>query len=301
MDRLKRLETLIKVVEAGGLSKAARAIGTGQPAVSKAIDALERDFSVKLLNRSTRHVSLTEDGARFYEESRRVVDAYGALSEEAARKSVAAGLVRVTCPNALGSVYLIPKLREFLDLYPKIRVELHVTDAFVDLYEQDIDVALRVGEPHDERLIARKVCELRRYAVAATSYLAANPAPRRPQDLRNHSCIIAGRADARAEWLYLTKSGSQSSVTVTGKVVVDNFLALRTCVEAGLGIGLAAAFIYDPGSMTSGRVQRVLPHIEFTPLPLSVMFKDARLLPARVRVFLDFLLADLKRQPWAKS
>ena len=118
MDRLKSLQTLITIVETGGFSKAARALGLGQPAVSKAINALEREFGVKLLNRGAR-VSLTEDGSRLYEEARKVVDAYGSLQEASARKATPAGLVRVTCPNALGSIYLIPRLREFLRLYPE--------------------------------------------------------------------------------------------------------------------------------------------------------------------------------------
>src|SRR5262249_24043622 len=125
------------------------------------------------------------------------------------------------------------------------------------------------------------------------------PMPRKPQDLRRHSCIIVGRADAEAEWPYTTKRGSRSSVTVTGKVVVDNFLALRTCVEAGLGIGLGAAFIYCQNGPSSEPLRRVLPDVEFTRLPLHLMFKATRLLPARARLLLDFLIADLARQPWA--
>lgn len=298
MDRLKALQRFALVVESGGFSKAARALGLGQPAVSKAINALERDFGVRLLNRGAR-ISLTEDGERIYEEARKVVDAYGGLEEAAARKSTAAGLVRVTCPNALGTIYLIPKLKEFLQLYPEIMVELRVTDAFVDLHEHDIDVAVRVGEPRGDRLIAKKVCDLKRLAVGATSYFEQHPVPRKPQDLRDHACVVVGHASATEEWVYVTASGARSSVTVAGRVVVDNYLALRTAVEAGLGIGLAAGFIYDPDGLASGRLQRVLSDVQFRPFPLHLMFKDARLIPARVRLFIDFLFADLKRQPWA--
>ena len=299
MDRLKSLQTLTTIVETGGFSKAARALGLGQPAVSKAINALEREFGVKLLNRGAR-VSLTEDGSRLYEEARKVVDAYDRLQEASARKSTPAGLVRVTCPNALGSIYLIPRLREFLRLYPEINVELRVTDAFVDLHEEDVDVAVRVGEPRGDRLIAKKICDLKRIAVAARSYLEDHPIPRRPQDLQHHACIIVGHAHAD-QWTFVTESGLRSSVSVTGKVVVDNYLALRSAVEAGLGIGLAAGFIYDADGLNSGRLQRVLPDVHFRSFPLHLMFKDARLIPARVRLFIDFLFADLKRQPWTAA
>ena len=299
MDKLKTLQTLAMVVEAGGFSKAARALGLGQPAVSKAINALERDFGVRLFNRGVR-ASLTEDGERFYEEARKVVDAYGNLEEASARKSRAVGVVRVTCPNALGTLYLIPKLREFLRLYPEITVELRVTDAFLDLHEHDIDVAVRVGEPRGDRLIAKKVCDLQRLAVGAGYYFEHHPIPRKLQDLKAHACIVVGRVQPTEEWTYTAANGVRSSIAVTGQVVVDNYLALRSAVDSGLGIGLAAGFIYDAEGLMSGRLQRVLPDIHFRPFPLHLMFKDARLIPARVRLFIEFLFADLKRQPWAE-
>jgi DNA-binding transcriptional LysR family regulator len=300
MDRLKSLQTLTMVIETGGFSKAARALGVGQPAVSKAIGMLEREFGVKLLNRGT-HISPTEDGVRLYEEARKVVDAYGGLQEVTARKSTPMGLVRVTCPNALGTLYLIPKLKEFLRFYPEITVELRVSDAFVDLHENDIDVAIRVGEPRGDRLIAKKVCDLKRVAVGAASYFQDHAIPRKPQDLQNHACVIVGHTHGTDDWPYVTPGGARSSIEVFGRVVVDNHLALRTAVEAGLGIGLAAGFIYDGEGLDSGRLVRVLPEYEFRPFPLHLMFKDARLIPARVRLFIDFLYADLKRQPWAAA
>lgn len=300
MDRLKALQTLAIVVESGGFSKAARILGMGQPSVSKAINALERDFGVRLFNRGA-GVSLTEDGEHFYKEARKVVEAYGGLEEAAARKSTAAGLVRVTCPNALGTIYLIPKLKEFLRLYPEITVELRVTDAFVDLHEHDIDVAIRVGQPRGDRLIAKKVCDLQRLAVGATCYFEQHPIPQKPQDLLRHACVVVGHASATEEWVYSTAAGARASITVAGRVVVDNYLALRTAVEAVLGIGLAAGFIYDPEDLASGRLQRVLADIHFRPFPLHLMFKDARLIPAIVRLFIEFLFADLKRQPWVAA
>jgi DNA-binding transcriptional LysR family regulator len=300
MDRLKSLRTLAAVVEAGGFSKAARQLGVGQPTISKAVNALEREFGVRLFNRAAR-ISLTEDGERFYEEARKVVDAYGRLEETSASRTHASGLVRVTCPNALGTIYLIPKLNEFLRHYPDIVVELRVTDAFVDLHEQDIDVAVRVGEPRGDRLIAKKVCDLKRLAVGATSYFEHRPVPRKPQDLLQHACVIVGHHHARDQWTYLTASGTRSSIEVSGRVVVDNYLALKSAVEAGLGVGLAAGFIYDPEGLRSGLLQRVLPDIDFRPFPLHLMFKDARLIPARVRLFIEFLFADLRAQPWATT
>jgi len=300
MDRLKSLQTLTMVIETGGFSKAARALGVGQPAVSKAIGMLEREFGVKLVNRGT-HISPTEDGARVYEEARKVVDAYGGLQEVTVRRSTPRGRVRVTCPNALGTLYLIPKLKEFLRLYPEVTVELRVSDAFVDLNENDIDVAIRVGEPRGDRLIAKKVCDLKRVAVGAASYFQDHAAPQKPQDLQNHACVIVGRTHGTDEWPYVTPGGARSSIEVYGRIVVDNYLALRTAVEAGLGIGLAAGFIYDGEGLDSGRLVRVLPEYEFRPFPLHLMFRDARLIPARVRLFIDFLYADLRRQPWAMA
>ena len=195
--------------------------------------------------------------------------------------------------------HLIPKLKAFLQLYPEIMVELRVTDAFVDLHEHDIDVAVRVGEARGDRLIAKKVCDLKRLAVGATSYFEQRAVPRKPHDLRDHACVVVGHASATEEWVYLTASGVRSSVTVAGRVVVDNYLALRTAVEAGLGIGPRPVSSTIPKDWPRGDCGVSCPTSSSGHSPCILSVKDTRLIPARVRLFIDFLFADLRRQPWA--
>ncbi|MBI3714597.1 MAG: LysR family transcriptional regulator [Betaproteobacteria bacterium] len=298
MDRIKALTVFIRVVETGSFSKCASELGLGQPSVSKTIDALESELGVKLLRRSTRSLALTEEGKKLLDEARKVVEAYAELLATAQLKAVPQGIVRVTCPTALGSLYLIPRLPAFSKKHPDIKVHLKLSDTFLDLVEGDIDVAFRVGEIAAGNFVAKKVGRLQRIAVAGEPYLAAHPAPKTLPDLRKHSCIVVTKNGTSAIWSTGQPDGASQAIEVQGRYVVDSHLAVRAAVEAGLGIGLAAQFIFEERGRLAKGLVRVLRKVPFQSYPVHILFQQAKNLPARTRLFVDFFYEDLRKQAW---
>lgn len=301
MDRLKSLSVLLRVVELGSFSRCAQESNVGQPTVSRAIDGLERELGVRILHRNTRRLSLTEDGKRVLAEAKKVIGSYEDLLSASQLKSLPKGVIRVTCPTALGSIYLIPALRRFMKTHPQIKIHLQVTDAYLDLFENDIDVGLRVGELPSSQTIAKNVGSLPRIAVASEPYLNENPAPKLISDLTNHSCIIVKKAGRAAIWQGITADKKPFSVEINARFVVDNHLALLAAVDAGLGIGLAAKFIFEEKGILRKRLNQVLKKIEFKPYPVSLVFNESKNLPARTRLFIDFFYEDLRKQPWIET
>lgn len=301
MDRLKTLAILLRVAETGSFSRCAEEMGIGQPAVSKAVDGLEKELGVKLLHRNTRSLSLTEEGKLIFLEAKKVIDAYEELVATSQSKSLPRGVVRVTCPNALGSLYLIPALRRFMKEYPQITVHLRITDSYLDLYEHDIDVAFRIGELEADRIIAKRVGSLPRIVVGSRDYFKENPVPRAIPDLTSHSCIIVGKSGSSAVWAGTGPDKQSFSAEVNGRFVVDSHLALCAAVDAGMGIALGASFLFvDNGRMRKHLVQ-VLKKVHFKPFPVNVVFREAKNIPARIRLFIDFFYDDLRRQPWVEK
>jgi LysR family transcriptional regulator, regulator for bpeEF and oprC len=301
MSRIRNLSVLIRVAETGSFSRCAEAMGVGQPTISKAVDALERDLGIKLLNRSTRSLSLTEDGRRIYGEAKKVIDSYDDLLASANLKSVPKGLVRITCPNALGSLYLIPRLRQFMKEHSAIQVQLRVTDSFLDLYDNDIDVSFRIGEIHSGQFIAKRVGNLPRIAVASRRYLREYPAPQSLADLKSHRCISVSRSASASVWTGTSETGRQFALNVNGSLIVDNHLAVRPAVESGLGIGLATKFIFEDHGKLGRGLEQVLKKVRFKSFPMHILFKESKNLPSRVRVLVDFFYEDLQRQQWLEK
>lgn len=298
MDKIRSLTIFVRVAETGSFSKCAEALRLGQPTVSKAIDALETELGTKLFSRSTRSIALTDEGKAILQEARKVVDSYEELVQSADSKSAVQGVVRVTCPVAFGSLYLIPGLKRFNKKFPQIKIHLQMTDRFLDLVEHDVDVAFRIGELADGNYVAKNIGRLERIAVAHQEYLDENPAPKNVEDLKKHCCIIVGKSDATSWWSGRSKNNQSFSVEVQGPYSVDSFLGLKYAVESGLGIGLAAKFIFEIGNKLPKHLIRVLPQLQFQPFPLNILFKQSRHLPTRVRTVIEFFSEDMKVQPW---
>lgn len=288
------------MAESGSFSRCAQEFELGQPTVSITIDALEEELGVKLLHCSTRALALTDEGRKIFAEAKKVTESYDELAATAESKTIARGIVRVTCPTALGSIYLIPRLPAFMKKYPEIKVHLQVTDSFLDLTEGDVDVAFRVGELAADPFVAQKVGMLQRIAVAGTNYLQERPAPRSIEELQKHNCIVVGRSRANTVWRGMHQ-GEIFAAEVNGQFVADNHLAIFPAVKAGLGIGLAAKFIFEESGQLAKGLERVLPKVEFQPYPLNLLFKQVKNLPNRTRLFLDFFHEDLRKQKWLEA
>jgi DNA-binding transcriptional LysR family regulator len=300
MDRIRWLIIFVRVAETGSFSRSAESLGLGQPTVSKAIDSLETELGAKLFSRNTRNIVLTEEGKTILQAARKVVESYEELMQSAGSKSAVQGIVRVTCPVAFGSLYLIPKLNRFHKKFPNIKIHLQMTDRFLDLVENDVDVAFRIGNLADGNFVAKSIGDIERIAVAHQDYLDESGEITTIEDLRKHCCIIVGRSDAVSRWSGRSKNGQSFSIAVQGPYLVDSYLGVKYAVESALGIGLAVKFIFEDGGKLPKRMVRVLPQLQFQSLPLHLLFTPSRHLPTRVRTVIDFFSEDLKQQSWVR-
>lgn len=297
MTDLNLMAVFARVVEAGSFAEAARRMTTSRSAVSKAVAKLEKELGARLLNRTTRYISLTEIGASVSEHCTRM------LSEaEQARKLVDSlttaprGLLRVSASVAFGTLHIAPALAVFLSRYPEIRIDLTITDRWVDLAEEGYDVAIRVTGDPPPNWVARKLAPVRRKLCATPGYFDQRGVPQSPADLVHHNCLDYTRSGEQGHWRFTGPDGD-ISVPVTGPLHVDDDEALSQAVLGGLGIGLLPTFIIGK-DLQSGKLQAALS--EYIPVEQHVyaMYLPTRHLPSKVRVFIDFLLAHIGTDPY---
>lgn len=297
MTDLNLMAVFARVVDAGSFAEAARRMETSRSAVSKAVAKLEKELGARLLNRTTRYLSLTEIGASVSEHCTRM------LSEaEQARKLVDSlttaprGLLRVSASVAFGTLHIAPALAVFLSRYPEIRIDLTITDRWVDLAEEGYDVAIRVTGDPPPNWVARKLAPVRRKLCATPGYFDQRGTPQSPADLVHHNCLDYTRSGEQGHWRFTGPDGD-ISIPVTGPLHVDDDEALSQAVLGGLGIGLLPTFIIGK-DLQSGKLQAALS--EYIPVERHVyaMYLPTRHLPSKVRVFIDFLLAHIGTDPY---
>lgn len=300
MDRFSTLQLLIRIVELGSFTRAARELGLGQPAVSKQVAALEAHLGARLLERTSRGLRPTAAGLDLYHSSVRLL---ADLEETEGRvrdgSSGPAGLVRVATPPVLGRMYIIPRLPKFLLQFPEIAVEFSVAQRTVDLVQEGIDVALRVGPLKLSSLIARRIGTMQMLTVATQAYLDARGIPRHPHDLVEHS-LIAGQTDGATHDWHFRDEQAALSITPAGAVRSDDGEDLRASVLAGLGIlhGPSALLRAD---LDAGRVVEVLDQFAPEAVPIHLVSIGGRKMAHRVRVFIDFLAATFATDPGLAS
>lgn len=290
MDRLAAMTAFVRVVEAGSLSAAARALNTSLASVSRQLAALERRLGARLMNRTTRRIALTEGGRAYYERSKRVLadieEAEAALSQHQAMPS---GRLVVSAPIAFGQVYLAPIIAGFLARHPRVAIDLSLADRFVNVVEEGIDVAVRVGTLADSSLIARRLGTFRRVVVASPAYLKSHAAPRRPTDIAGHDCLSFSMLIDPVRWHFVA-DGKEIAVPIAPRLRSDNQLALRQAAIDGAGLLLASSWFVRE-AVAAGRLQVVLDAFETPVVPIHVVYPHARLLSAKVRAFVDYLAA----------
>lgn len=289
MDRLRLMETFCRVVERGSFSAVAREEMTTQSAISKQVQALETELGATLLVRSTRSHSLTEAGQLYYERCRQVLDALEDARIEVQRaEHDISGMLRVAAPAAFGRQHIVPRLQDFYARYPRVKVDLQLDDSFVDLVAAGVDVAFRVGELKDSRLVARRIGTAHRAALASPAYLARHGEPRTPAELAGHRCIVIGD-QRRTDWRFLDADGDGGAVVrVDAAFLTNDGGAAHQLALAGSGIALKS--IWDVGDdLSTGRLRRVLPHHAIAAAPLHAVYPHQRNLPPRVRLFVEYL------------
>jgi len=272
-----------RAVETGSFSAAGRDLGLGQPNVSRYVAALEDHLQTRLLHRSTRKLSLTPEGERYYADIRRILDAVDE-SESSFRNSVEpSGLLRVACPTALAHAFVLPHVPTFLQRYPQLTLDLQLNDRYVDLVNEGTELAIRIGHLEDSALRARPLGWYDRVFVASKDYLAKRGIPQTAEDLRDHDCVIYTLLSSGAVWRF-----RDTEIPVSGRLRVNSPDAVSAAVAAGLGVGHGPAWLFADG-LNSGRLQFILTDQDVPPVPVQIVYVANRLLPTRAIVFMDFM------------
>lgn len=282
MDKLLWMHCFVRAVETGSFSAVARELQIGQPNVSRHIASLEKLLGTRLLHRSTRHLATTPEGQKYYAQARQVLDVIAQAESDARGEAHPHGLLRIACAESLGTEVLMKAMPEFLSRYPDVQVELRLSDGYIDLVAEGVDIAIRGGALKDSALRARRIGTSERICVASTAYLERHGVPAEPADLLQHECIVYTLLGSGG-WPFRT-----GEVHVNGRLRLNNLEGIRRAVLRDLGVG------YLPSWMVSSELERGEVHALLTAYaapgtPLNALYAAERLLPQRASVFIEFI------------
>jgi DNA-binding transcriptional LysR family regulator len=291
MDRLDALSTFIAILDAGSLAAASRRLHRSAPAVTRMLAALEDELGTRLIERTTRRLAPTETGRRLADDARRLLAEVEDVMRPEADVTGLRGTLRVSAPLVFGRLHITPLVSTFLGAHPDLRVDLLLSDQYIDLIEHGIDVALRIGALPDSSLVSRRVGQVRRLTVASPSYLDAHGTPGEPRGLGDHAIIVTSGSSGSPEWRF--RFGSRErSVALTPRLTVNQVDAALFAARAGHGVARALSYQVDD-DIKAGRLVRLLEEFETPPLPVQLIVPSTRLMPVRVRRFLDFAVERL--------
>jgi DNA-binding transcriptional LysR family regulator len=295
VDRFHELDAFIAVVEAGGFSAAARRTGESQSAVSKAIGALEKRLGVMLFNRSTRSVTLTDQGQRYYDRTKPLVDEMDEADSELASSTLnASGLIRIATSSTFGRLHILPLIPDLLSLNPGLRVDLILSDFVRDMVEDRIDLAIRVGAVSDPDAVVRRVASTPLVCVGSRRYFEQRGIPKTPAELVDHNCLLYGGLMESENWPFVGPEG-RFSVSVRGNLSSNSVETIRAGVLAGVGIGLFAK-VSLADELLHPDVITVLDEFISDVRDVSLVWPKRRFVPARVRRATDFFAAALPQR-----
>jgi len=293
MNKLSAMETFVRIVDKGSLTAAAEALDTSLPSVVRSLASLERELGVRLLNRTTRRIHLTDDGAQYLERCRAILTAVEETEAAfSARRAEPQGRLAVTAPVLFGRRFVAPMVSDFLERHPKVSAELVFVVRVVNLVEEGIDVAVRIGHLRDSSLVAIPLGRVRRVVCASPDYLRRAGTPRHPRELRAHACV-RHTGLARGDWHFRI---GRRTVTVPVKAVItcsDIDSSLHACVS---GCGLGMFLSYQVASYRKEKkLSYVLEDFETEPAPVQVVYAQSRLVTGKVRAFVDECVSSLRR------
>jgi DNA-binding transcriptional LysR family regulator len=303
MDQLTLMNTFVRVAERGSFSAVARELNTSQPVISRQIAALEDQLGVRLIQRTTRRLALTEDGQIFLENARVAIEAIEAATASVTRaRSSPAGTVRVGLPTALG-MYLAGRLPEFFEHYPELCLDVRMRDGPFDLVEEGLDLVISIIEATQASVVTRVIGTSASMLVAAPQYLARHGQPAHPRELVEHECIVYSRPGSDRDWRFnCPVDGPDGAVTITvrGKFHVDNSEAVRRAARAGLGIALLPRLtIFD--DVAAGRLVPVLDRYEPERLKVHAILPSRRHVAPRTRAIMDFIATEMETRPFLRA
>jgi len=296
-DALGEMSIFSKVVGAGSLSAAAKELGMSTAVVSRRLAALESRLGVRLINRTTRSLHLTDEGARYYDAcSRLLAEIEEADAAVSAGRAEPRGALRVALPSAFGHLHVAPLVPRFAARYPNVQVALSLSDRNVNVIEEGFDLAVRIADLADSSLAARKLAPNRRLVCASPDYLRRNGTPRTPQELTGHNCLTTN--DFAMTWDYKDPDGEPGAVRVAGRYACDNWEVLREWAMAGLGIALKSTWDVRQ-QLEDGSLVPLFPGYTFaSDVAIYAVYPHRRFLPAKTRAFIEFLADSFGPEPY---
>ncbi len=290
MDKLTCMRAYVAVVETGGFSSAARRLGVSKALVSKQVNQLEENLGVRLLQRTTRRVSATSNGQAYYEQCRPLLAELDELDAAVqSNNTQPSGELRVSAPLSFGELHLMPAVSEYVIRHPEVRLHLDLTDRYVDLVEERVDVAIRIGSLTESSLVARKLSSTSMLLCASPAYLAQHGEPQQPQDLADHACVLDNNYRGGTRW---TIGSGENKVTteISAVIILNSARATRELLLADHGIGFVPSFAVCD-DIVRGRLQRLLPAYRCDPIGVYAVYPHRKHLSAKVRLFIDTVIA----------
>ena len=302
MDELKRIGVFTRVVETKSFSEAARQLGVAKSAVSKQIAQLEKEVGVRLLNRTTRSLSLTEAGEIFYRHSAEIVNRTKiALSELREYQNQPTGTLRISCPVSFGTQHLVPVIREVRALYPLLKIDLLLEDRVINMVEDAVDLAIRIGWLQESNLVAKKICETPVIVFASPEYLAQKGTPKIPQDLQQHDWISLSLFSSPLTWEFEKKGQKQSAqkqkVQMHSQLKSNSVAAVIALAKSGQGISALSKFAMQD-DIDQGLLQPLLTDYQLAPTGVYAVYPHREHVPPKVRIFIDFLSKHCHNAAW---
>lgn len=295
MDRFTCIKSFVRAVETSSFSAVAREMQTTQPTISKQIAALETHLDVQLLTRSTRKLQLTEAGKQFYTHCQEILDTVAVAEASVGKRQQPSGTLRISCPVSFGQLFILPRLKKFLTQYPDINVDLMMSDRLVNLVEEGVDLAIRIGKHQNTSLVTEHIATTQLFTITTASYLQKNDEPQSPQDLINHNCIIYSGFSTPDEWHFQDPSGSSFVVKVKGTLRVDNSVAIRQAVLSDLGVAVAPLWFFKD-MIYLNNLKVLFPTYQLDSMPIYAVYRRGRFQPARVSCFIEYLASEFKSE-----
>jgi DNA-binding transcriptional LysR family regulator len=297
MDTLTAMKVFCSVVENDSLAGAARTMNVSPSVVSKQLSALEDRLGVRLLNRTTRRVSVTEVGAAYYERCKRIIADVDEAEVAVSRAHTAPrGLLKITAPSTFAHRHVAPHVPSFIDRYPEVQVQVLISDRIVDLVDEGVDLAIRIAQLRDSSLIARRLAPNHRAIVASPEYLKTWGIPERPEDVRGHAAITYPPGSQLNDWHFL-EDGQEKVIRMGGTIALNNGDAILSTVLAGGGLAMLAAFMTGE-YVKDGRLVPVLEEYVREDVPIYAVYPSSRHLSPKVRAFVDFLIETYGPRPY---
>ena len=294
MDTLDGMRTIVAAVETGSFTAAGERQGISKALVSKYVGEVESRLGVRLFNRSTRRLSLTEEGQRYYDQAVPLLEEFSVMVDNVTgAQSAPRGLLRVSVPQTFGEMSLSPLIPKFLEAYPDLSLDLQLSDRMIDMLEEGIDVVIRIGGVDDSSLIARHIKTLPLTLCASPEYIAQHGEPFSAEDITQHTCIIDSNFRIGKQWPIVDPEGQTTSIEVSSNVAVNSPRAVKEIAIAGGGIGMIPRFIIE-SELQKGELKEILPGYKTLEFGLFAIYPHRRYLSKKVRCFIDFLMDEFK-------